>query len=335
MVGRPDTRARPRLRAGALTLSAASALVASPAAAFPTDPNEAKTYDTERATPPRTIGVSEGPRRPETPTRARTSGAARLTPTAPAGPAELPVSTADELELKRQSDGDYLYVDPGLNFTARFNNDGTVDFADRWKRPDGRSHDHGRCCALPPGFGIGTAMQTTGPTEWVMWLAGMDPGARLKAELLKKTLPMRVRLAVEWNLELLAQRFAELDEDLYAVWSRDDVSHERRRELLFQLWDDCDEAFELEPGDVPGEALSVIDEARKHTAERARRAIEAFIRRQLPRGSGRRFTADELRRYNAQRVSQQTFDPYTPRAEPPPLKRERGTPWAETRAPSE
>ncbi len=303
--------------------------------AFPSDPGEAKTYDTERASPPpRSVGISEGPRRPESPIRrARPSGAASLTPVAPSGPAELPVPTADSLELKRRSDGTYLYVDPGHNFTARFNNDGTVDFADRWKRPDSRSHDHGKCCALPPGFGIGTVMETTGPTEWAMWLAGMDPGARLKAELLKKTLPMRIRLAVEWNLELLAQRFAELDQDLYAVWTRDDMDADQRRELLFQLWDDCDETFMLTPGDVPGEALSVIDEARKHTAERARRAIESFIRRQLPRDSSRGYSRGELQRLNSQRVSQQTFDPYTPRPEPPPLTRERGTPWSETSAP--
>ena len=38
-----------------------------------------------------------------------------------------------------------------------------------------------------------------------------------------------------------------------------------------------------------------------------------------PRGSGRSFTADELERLNAGRESAQSFDPYTPRPEPPPL----------------
>lgn len=260
--------------------------------------------------------LREGPRAPVEQPRKRAKHAPSFDAVDALG---LDGDTVNDLALRRGDDGSYRYVDPAGNFTAEFHQDGTVHFADRWKKPSLRRPEHGACCGLPPGFSIGTSMRVTGPTEWLMAMAGMDPGAREKAALLKKTAEIRTRMAVAHNLELLRSRYAALDRDLFDVWSRGDLPIAARRELLFALWDECDEAFSVNPGDVPLAALTYIDQARKHTAERARRSIERFIRRHMPRGSGRSFTADGFERLNAGRESAQSFDPYTPRPEPPPL----------------
>ena len=57
----------------------------------------------------------------------------------------------------------------------------------------------------------------------------------------------------------------------------------------------------------------MIDHARLDAAAKARRSIEAFIRRQLPRNTPRGYTAAELAEFNRRRVSVEVFDPYTPR----------------------
>jgi hypothetical protein len=218
-----------------------------------------------------------------------------------------------ELGLVRQSDGSYLHVDRGGRFTARFEPDGTVSFADRWKRPGGDSQ-HGSGFALPPGGlpGINPfyGMGITGPTEWILMARGIDLAAKAKTELLEQTLDLRARLAVAWNLDLLERRLGELEPELLHLWSDHEVAVDRRKQVLFQRWDECDERFDVDPGDVPEDAILKIDEARRETAEKARRRIEAFIRRHLPRGSKHAYTREELRELNRRRVSKQSFEPY-------------------------
>jgi hypothetical protein len=229
-----------------------------------------------------------------------------------------------ELGLVRQMDGSYLHVDRGGRFTARFNADGTVSFADRWKRP-GRDSQHGHGFKLPPGGlpGINPlyGMGVTGPTEWILMARGVDLAAKAKTELLEQTHELRARLAVAWNLELLEKRLEELAPELLHLWSNHEVDVERRKQLLFQRWDECDERFDVDPGDVPEDAILKIDEARRETAEKARRRIEAFIRRHLPRGSKHAYGKEQLRQLNRRRVSKQKFEPYrrkrAPRAEKP------------------
>lgn len=219
-----------------------------------------------------------------------------------------------ELGLIRQHDGTYLYVDPHARFSARFEANGTVSFADRWRRPSRSDSQHGRCCGKPPGGlpGINPfyGARTTGPAEWILKLRGVDIFGKAKRDLLARTRDLRVRLAVAHNLELLERRLDELEPELLELWSDHTVDVQRRRELLFLRWDECEEYFEIDPGDVPGEAILTIDRAQLETAEEARRKIERFIRRHLPRGSKHAYGRAELRRLNARRTSSQQFTPY-------------------------
>ena len=69
-------------------------------------------------------------------------------------------------------------------------------------------------------------------------------------------------------------------------------------------------------GEIAPEAESAIDQARVETAEKARRTIEAFVRRQLPRGSASAYTRAELADMNRRRRSVQPFAPYDERPKP-------------------
>jgi hypothetical protein len=214
------------------------------------------------------------------------------------------------LGLRRQSDGSYLYVDPYRRFTAVFNADGTVHFADRWKRPDNRNTQRGKFGGAPIGLFTPNGMSVTGPAEWVMALQGIDRDARAKAELLARTREVRIAMAIQFNRELLATRFAALGGELEAIWAEQASPIAARRELLFERWDECDESFAVDAGEVPEEALSEIDRTRIEIAEKARRTIEAFIRASMPKGTAKAYSDRELRELNARRRSRQPFAPY-------------------------
>lgn len=260
----------------------------------------------------------EGPAKPPEPP-AENRPAAEEVPGLGFSPQAAPTldNPASDLGLIRQDDGGYLYVDPAKRFTAKFEPDGTVQFADRWKRPDRSKGQRGKCCALPAeGFAAVNplmGMPMKGPIEWLMAIQGHDPNSIAKNAILEQTFELRVRLAVAHNVELLEQRMRELSPELLALWSDASMSSARKRELLFERWDECDERFSVQPGDVPAEAVSEIDAIRVETAERARRKIEAFIRRHAPKGTRHGYRPHELETFNRRRVSQERFSPYTPR----------------------
>lgn len=239
--------------------------------------------------------------------------------TAPPPKAARQAATSDtgglgDLGLRRQRDGGYLYVDPSKRFSATFRPNGTVEFAERLRRPSRQNPGKGTCCALPPGGlpGINPllGMQMRGPAEWILAAQKKETAATDKRELLERTSELRVALAVSWNVELLKHRFVALEAELLDIWSDQRRTRVARKELLFQLWDDCDETFALDPGDIPMQALGIIDAARADTAVRARRLIEAFLRRHAPGGSPSMFTAQELDDMNRRRTSRERFDPY-------------------------
>ncbi len=229
----------------------------------------------------------------------------------------MPESASDggraSLGLRRQSDGSYLYVDPYKRFSAEFKPDGTVQFADRWRRPDGKNKQRGSFGGPPVGLFTPMGMSVTGPAEWVMALQGIDRNARVKAELLARTSAEGRAMAIGFTKELLAVRLGHLEGDLVGIWSLSSLSVAERRALLFQRWDECDESFAVEAGDVPEEALSEIDRSRLETADKARRQIEAFIRATLPRGRRGAYSDEELRALNRRRLSRQPFAPYRER----------------------
>lgn len=257
----------------------------------------------------------EGPRVDTPPAPARPLAPSTLTPSS--APPTPTGSSAPLPGLVRRADGGYDYVDPHGQFTARFYSDGTMAFADPWRRISPKDRDNGRCCALPPA-GLGAinpfmGISMSGPVEWLLAIQGKDPLMNAKTDLLAETRELRIALAVEWARKQLATRFAQLDAELTATWNDHARSVAARRELLFRRWDDCDEVFNVRPGDVPPEAVSAIDNERLQTATAARRKIEAFIRQHIPRGSTAAYGDDELMRLNASRVSHEPFAPYSPR----------------------
>lgn len=243
----------------------------------------------------------------------------------PEGPAPEPrAPEADgrpgNLGLGRQRDGSLLYVDPGKRFTAAVNPDGSVRFGNRWGRDQHGERMRGSGRALrqigPSGLGSIGGLPMTGPTEWLLALQGQERDAAAKTAFLNQTRELRIQLAVNFTLRLLDTRLGELNQELLGLMSDGDRDLIERRAILFQRWDECDERVGQglpAGGELPAEAVSMIDQARLDAAAKARRSIEAFIRRQLPRGTPRGYTAAELAEFNRRRVSVEVFDPYTPR----------------------
>lgn len=230
--------------------------------------------------------------------------------------------SAAELGLQRQDDGSWIYVDPGRRFSARIDGDGRVHFGDRWRRPDrpGSSRkakrERGRCCGAPaegvlrainPFAGIPSG----GPSEWAFRLRGLDPVAAGKADMLARTREFRARLALAWHKDVLAARVRQLPGELERLWADPTLSAAERRKVIFQRWDDCEDALVV-PIAVPigGDALG---RSRRDAAARARAAIERFVRTRLPPGSPEAFTAGELQDLNATRQSGRPFSPYAAR----------------------
>ena len=259
----------------------------------------------------------EGPAQLPGPTGARATSERSWLRETPNGGAET--SRAD-LGLSRQRDGSRLYVDPGKRFTAAVNADGSVRFGNRWGRDQHGDRLRGSGRALrtfgPTGIG-GVGMAMTGPTEWLLALSGQESDAAAKTEFLNRTRDLRIQLAIAFTMQLLDTRLGELSHELMGLWAEDSRTLAARRGIVFQRWDECDERLVQglpSGGDLPTEALSAIDGARLEAADRARRNIEGFIRRQMPRGTPRAYTAAELAELNRRRVSREAFAPYEPRS---------------------
>jgi hypothetical protein len=222
---------------------------------------------------------------------------------------------ASELGLRRQDDGSYLYLDPGGRFSARLELDGRLLFADRWRRPSASRPERGTCCGRPPEGALPAgnpfwAAPVPGPLEWATRSRGRDPAASAKAQLLEKTRAFRTRLAVAWALDLISTRLAALDGELQAIWNADALPTEDKRRLLFARWDECAERFAVPTEHLPDDAIVRVDEARVEAAMVARAEIAAFVRRHAPSGDPLAYTAEELERLNAKRVSVRPFAPY-------------------------
>ena len=227
------------------------------------------------------------------------------------------------LGIEQQPDGTWRYVDPTGHFTARFSPDGSVEFADRWRRPDSRDSQNGRCCAPPPpATSIRGGWAMNGPTEWMYRWLGEDVSARKKAELLRLTLDLRLGMAIEHMQRLIDDALAKLVEDLDALRRDPTLDEAGMRTRVFEIWDDCDERIPLPGAAIPAEAESVIDEARLDAAWQARRKIEAWIRMFMPEGTPRGYSAKQIARLDAKRLSHEHFDPYTEHANtrPPELE---------------
>ncbi len=238
----------------------------------------------------------------------------------PSGTGLVPLAAQDrvhDLGLVRRADGTFGYQDPGHRFTALVRRDGSVLFADRWRRLDHRKHLSGRGLALPTegarALNPFAGWRVTGPNEWALAMSGSDPSAAAKAGFLARTAAFRHKLAIGFARLQFKEGLRALPGQLLAIWSDRSRAAAERRRLIFRRWDDAAETIGT-PIVATDDAAS-IDVERARTGDAARDAIEAFCRRHLPAGSAHAFTPDELRRLNRTRKSAATFDPYG--ADPP------------------
>lgn len=195
----------------------------------------------------------------------------------------------------RNEKGKRVYKDPNGRFVATLRPDGRVDFRNKGAK------------ASWSQIGIGD------PGGLIAAAGGEDPNARLKAKLLRATFEMRLNMAVKFQKKQMDKRLARLDKDLEKIWTDGRRSLWARKELLFDRWDECEEASDVEPVEIPGFSeidTSDLDEARQKAAGKARKKILVFIREHAPRGSAEAYTAGELAKLNARRISKQKFEPY-------------------------
>ncbi len=221
----------------------------------------------------------------------------------------------NHLGLKRQGDGSYVFVDPGGRFSAEFQPDGTVQITDAWRRSSRGKSQSGKWPGLPPR-GIRdlnplVGIRANGPTEWIQMAYHLDPARTAKNDLLNATRPMRIALAIAWSKDRIDERLEAFNPELLEIWSNEDLDLEERRRQLFERWDECDERFAVAPEGVPDEAISEIDKYRLDAANKARRKVEAFVRRHAPQRGKKGFSDAELERLNAKRLSQEPFAPYS------------------------
>ena len=140
-------------------------------------------------------------------------------------------------------------------------------------------------------------------------LAGEEQFKGLKAKIIRQTFELRMQMAQSWSSDQMRKQLARLQGQLERAWTRADWTAVRRREVLFTLWDDCEEA--PPEGEDPAKTVeAALDQARAEAGTQARKQIVAFVREELPAYSPDAYPSDELKRLNAARHSRQRFAPY-------------------------
>ena len=132
---------------------------------------------------------------------------------------------------------------------------------------------------------------------------------RQKAELLKATYEIRLAMAARFAREQLDRRLNSLRREIGALWEATNQSEARRRELIFERWDECEEPGPAVLPGFDGEG-SELDKARVDSGTEARETIESWVRKKLPKGSDIAYTSEELRLLNSRRHSKKAFAPY-------------------------
>ena len=202
----------------------------------------------------------------------------RATPPGPQLVRRPPPGTVGGPRLDLRPDGKGGYVVKQAQFTAHIGYDGSIAFSDK--------------TALQKWQGVAYEIDVT---EVVMRAVGDDPYRHAKLQVLRQTEGLRAELAKAACETRLRSSLAELQGQLTRIWQDPELAAERRRALLFELWDDCAE-------DGSEEVLT--------HAEQARATIEAFVNRHLPEGSSLGFSAAELLALNERRASRARFEPY-------------------------
>ena len=132
-------------------------------------------------------------------------------------------------------------------------------------------------------------------TDAVMRWAGQDPYEARKREFLDRTFEERVQIGTVHRAEEMEKADQTILGHLGKLWARADLSMEEKRELVFELWDECAE--------TGGEKLVA-------GGTKARAALYRWVNVHLPKDGANAFTRDELARLNGKRRSKATFTPY-------------------------
>jgi hypothetical protein len=126
-------------------------------------------------------------------------------------------------------------------------------------------------------------------------LAGNDPYAREKRQIAEATFEDRLCLAEEAAWRRKQEGMYYLKERLERLLVTPGLTSARRREIVFDMWDECvDDHADGQP----------------NLGAAARAGIIAFIRRAFPAGSADAYTPAEIASLNERRVSRSPFDPY-------------------------
>lgn len=135
-------------------------------------------------------------------------------------------------------------------------------------------------------------------TDAIMRWAGDDPYNARKAAFLENTFDERVEIGTVHRARRLDQADAIIVRHLDHMWRNDELELADKKELIFELWDEC-----AEPESSDGEQL-------QEGGARARAALYRWVAVHLPDGSETAFTADELDAFNDRRRSKARFAPY-------------------------
>lgn len=160
---------------------------------------------------------------------------------------------------------------------------------------DGRIHFRDPSASLSGPSERNTGVSVTlDLNDYLMRMAGMDPYSATKRKMAEETHEQRLCMARRAQHVRESQALFDLSTKVRAIVSRKDWSPEKRRRVIFDVWDECD--------DVDSDYGAM-----------ARATIAAIIRQAFPAGSSLAYSPQELLALNGRRNSRLEFAPYVAR----------------------
>jgi hypothetical protein len=132
-------------------------------------------------------------------------------------------------------------------------------------------------------------------TDILMRAKGKDPYSAIKRKLADETRDARLCMAQKAREKRHKEALYELATKVQSIINQKDLALAAQRQLVFELWDECDEA--------PDESLA-------NYVAMARATISGIIQKSFPAGSERAYPPAELAELNRRRTSQRIFAPY-------------------------
>jgi hypothetical protein len=191
----------------------------------------------------------------------------------------------------------------GSGVTAKVAADGAITFAGPDGVEDVKVEYLPRQGILPGGLFV------TGKPDFndqVLRMMGEDPYAYAKKKYREHTFEDRLCLAETAALGRKQQGLFQLKERLEHLLQQPGLSQAQRRELVFEMWDEC------------GDGAPDGDKAEPDLGAAARATILAFIRRAFPAVGPQAYATSELAALNRRRSSRLPFDPYGSVSSPVP-----------------